>query len=1446
MKKKLNNAIMAIVLLLMPAFMFGQTAPNLGSASDFVLFTTTGGMSNTGISQLTGNVGTNNGAVTGFGNVNGVMTFTGDALSAPCAADLLIAYGELNSQVPGFFPANLLGGNTLNTGVYSITGATTLSGTLTLDAQGNPGAVFVFQIQGPFSTAADSKIKLINGAQACNVFWKIEGEVNMASGTSMKGTIIANNAAIHMNTGDTLEGRALSIAGAVTLDGVMAYTPVGCGSPVLHGPIAPTLLSALCYTVFSASGPVTNAGVSNIIGDVGTNVGLTTGFNPLDVTGTIHPIPDGSTNAAAIDLLSAYTYVNALPHNIELLYPAQFGNNLVLTPHTYVMNGAVTFTDTVYLNAMGDPNAVFVIKTYGAFATSTYSKVLLTNGTKPENVYWMVNGAVTINDYSIFNGTIICNSGAMNLNTGATINGRALTTTGIVQTVAITATMPPGCSILSAPNIVTQPINEIVCAGDSAMFIVSATGADLTYQWRKGAVNLVNNSRISGATSDTLVIYPVLISDTAYNYNVVVSGSLLPAEISANASLNVNIAPVITTEPTSQSACAGNTVHFSVVATGTSLTYQWRKGIVDLANGGNISGANSASLNIYPATATDAAADYNVIVSGTCAPSDTSISVSLTIDVAPVVVTAPVNKTVCVGDSVFFSIVVTGSNLSYQWRKGNVNIVNGGNISGANSDTLRINPVLISDTASNYNVVVTGGCSAISGTVVDLNMADEFGILAGIDITSTGFSVINGMNVGLSPGVRSSITGFPPATVVNGAIYASDDIAPPGVAAMLTQAKLDLTNAYLFAEGATAPAPATVAGDQGGLTLAPGIYKSTSTLLIQSGDLTLDGQGDPNATWIFQIASDFTTIGGAGGNVILAGGAQAKNITWQVGSSATIGNGTSFKGNILALTSITMNTGSSIEGKLLARNGSVVLSGTNIINSPVDTLTNSTNDTSIYVSLIANPLPIANAGVDKVINLGSNVMIGTLPIVGNTYSWTPITALSSAIIAQPIANPTDTTTYALKVTSTFGCIAYDTVIVFVIMPNSPPVAINDTIFTCENSGTSIVNVQINDTDPNGDPMTTTIYETPTNGLAVVNGNNINYTPNTGFNGLDTLTYIVCDNGTPSLCDTAFLFIQVTPTSLTNVSTSICNGDSIFIAGAFRTQAGTYSDTLNSILGCDSIIRTVLTLNPVYAINISTSICNGDSIFLAGAFRTQAGTYSDTLNTILGCDSIIRTVLTLNPVYAINTSATICDGDSIFLAGAYRNSVGIYTDTLTSVYGCDSIVITALNITLLPVASFTSSMIDFTSYSFVNTSTNAASYLWNFGDGVTSIVANPIHIYEGAGSYLAMLIATNSCTSDTAIQILDVVCGTEFFNGFSPNGDGLNDYWNIPMLNCYPDNNVLIINRWGSEVWSGDNYNNNSVRWTGQNMNNNDLPDGTYYYIITYGGIEKRGWVFIKR
>lgn len=450
MKKNLLSIATTIALLFSSQVGFA-TAPSLGTAANFVVFTTNGGLLNTGITHLTGNVGTNIGSIAGFGNVNGGM-HNNDGVTAACASDLLAAYDLLNAAIPTFFPAPLMGnGQILNAGIYSIGENASLNNILTLDGQGNANAEFIIKIQGTFSAAALSQVVLINNAKACNVFWKVEGLISLAAGSSMKGNLIANNSAIAINAGAELEGRALSTTGAITLDGVLAYTPVGCGSPTLTGPTAPSLASTSCYAVFSSNGAVSNSGVSLITGDVGTNVELTSGFNALDVTGAIHPIPDGSTAAATADLILVNTYLTNLVEDIELLYPAQFGNNLVLTPHTYLLNAGTTFTDTLYLNAMGNTDAVFVIKINGALTTSTYAKVLLINGTQAKNIYWNVTGAVEINDYSEFKGTIV-NNAALNIKTGTILLGRALTTTGAVGTAAFSATIPSPCITTVIPE----------------------------------------------------------------------------------------------------------------------------------------------------------------------------------------------------------------------------------------------------------------------------------------------------------------------------------------------------------------------------------------------------------------------------------------------------------------------------------------------------------------------------------------------------------------------------------------------------------------------------------------------------------------------------------------------------------------------------------------------------------------------------------------------------------------------------------------------------------------------------------------------------------------------------------------------------------------------------------------------------------------------------------
>lgn len=191
---------------------------------------------------------------------------------------------------------------------------------------------------------------------------------------------------------------------------------------------------------------------------------------------------------------------------------------------------------------------------------------------------------------------------------------------------------------------------------------------------------------------------------------------------------------------------------------------------------------------------------------------------------------------------------------------------------------------------------------------VGLGTAAAYSVLGGTTVTNTGATTLAG-ELGVNAG--SAITGFPPG-VATGATHAGDK--PAG------QAQLDLTTAYDDAAGRAVTA--SVAGDLVGQTLLPGVYKSSGPLAV-SGALTLDGQGNPNSVFIFQVASDLVTASAS--NIVLTNSAQACNIYWQVGRSATLGDHSKFKGSILALTSITATTGAAVDGRALARNGQVAL-----------------------------------------------------------------------------------------------------------------------------------------------------------------------------------------------------------------------------------------------------------------------------------------------------------------------------------------------------------------------------------------------------------------------------------------------------------------------------------------------------------------------------------------
>lgn len=213
-------------------------------------------------------------------------------------------------------------------------------------------------------------------------------------------------------------------------------------------------------------------------------------------------------------------------------------------------------------------------------------------------------------------------------------------------------------------------------------------------------------------------------------------------------------------------------------------------------------------------------------------------------------------------------------------------------------------------------VLVSLSGSAQAATAVSLGTANSFVVLAGSGITNTGATTLNG-DMGSYPTL--TITGSSTITIT-GTNHAGDGVTQ--------SAKTDLVTAYNSAAGQTSTN--AISGDLGGQTLTAGVYTSSSSIGL-TGALTLNAAGNSDAVFVFQAGSSLTTASGS--SVVLSNGAQACNVFWQVGSSATLGTGSTFRGSIIALTSITLTTSATVEGRVLARNGAVTMD-TNTITRP--------------------------------------------------------------------------------------------------------------------------------------------------------------------------------------------------------------------------------------------------------------------------------------------------------------------------------------------------------------------------------------------------------------------------------------------------------------------------------------------------------------------------------
>ncbi len=463
----------------------GAVPIDLGTAADFGALA---GAAISGTGSVEGDVGSGTGAIAPAITSSGTVYPTGAPAVLTALNAFATAYNEGKNRpfdVLLSAGAHELGGTTLTPGVYRIGAAATLASPVTLNAQGNADAVFIIQIVGALgSTAAVGNVVLANNAQSRNIFWVVEGAVSIGAGTHMEGTILGG-AGAGLGAGTTLSGRVMagSAAGAIALATIISAPPpppVPVGGRVwldvsadgIQDPGESTGFASMpvdllqivddglpvelgAAAAFGALAGGAISGTGSVAGDVGSGTGA---IAPgITSTGTIYPTGAPVVMTALNDFATAYSEAKNRPSTLLSAAAYELGGT-TLTPGAYKIGAAATLATPVTLNAGGDPDAVFVIQIVGAFGTTAaIGNVILANAAQSRNVFWAVDGAVSLGAGSRMEGTIL-GGAAITFGAGATMNGRALagTPAGTVALATTAITVIPG-----TPPVVQPPSNVV-------------------------------------------------------------------------------------------------------------------------------------------------------------------------------------------------------------------------------------------------------------------------------------------------------------------------------------------------------------------------------------------------------------------------------------------------------------------------------------------------------------------------------------------------------------------------------------------------------------------------------------------------------------------------------------------------------------------------------------------------------------------------------------------------------------------------------------------------------------------------------------------------------------------------------------------------------------------------------------------------------------------------
>jgi len=714
MKKKLLNALTTVILFLTTTISYGQ-APTLGVTSSFAIFTATGAINNGGASNITGDIGSYTTDAVGFpgsGVVTGTIYTIGVPILTTAAANVATAYSELfNLTCDSKIGTTLGNGQILPPKVYCLGGASTLNGTLTLDGKNNPNSIFVFKIVGgALSTSVSAAVSLINMASACNVYWQVGGAFSLEDGSVFKGTVIADGA-IDLKSASTLTGRALSTGGFIATSATTVIVPSGCSGTAPLITIEPVNDTACVgvlanFTVVATGTDLTyqwRKGTTNLVN--GGNISGAT-----SATLTINTVHSGNAATNYNVVVSGLIAPPATSINAVLVV------NPLATASVIAAGGPITFCEGGSVVLSGNVSGTW--SNAGTTATKTITTagdyyVTNTNGCGSVNsnhIVVTVNPLPTASVITAGGPITFCEGGNVVLSgnvSGTWSNAGTTATKTIANAGDYYVTNTNGCGSVNSNHIIVA-VNSLpnantgndtmICKGLDIILGTSAITGN-TYLWKANS-----------SLSSTIISNPVANPLVATTYTLTEKITATGCQKTNTVIISLHTTPVITSEPMNNNACEGSPTNFSVISTGSNLTYQWRNGTVNLVNGGSISGATTSTLSINPVSIVNATSNYNVVVTATC--TDTSNDASLV--VIPNIVMQPNNQLTTLAGSVSYSVIANGTNLSYQWRNGTTNLANTGNITGANTATLTINNVTINDTSTHYNVVVNGTCESTS------------------------------------------------------------------------------------------------------------------------------------------------------------------------------------------------------------------------------------------------------------------------------------------------------------------------------------------------------------------------------------------------------------------------------------------------------------------------------------------------------------------------------------------------------------------------------------------------------------------------------------------------------------------------------------------------------------------------------------------------------------